>query len=208
MTTGQSSSGQPSTGGSSGYQAGGRRAIDRILAPEFLQGLQDLSLPELRARRGEAEQEEADLSYARRLLQGRLDIMQAEADRRQGADGAPDLPHVRSDAELVATLTDVLADPRRTNHGYGRHSTVEPSRVGEHRRRAEAAVADPRLSDLAALGDDELAAAQQNLRALEQEISADRHRVQEAMDACTEEITRRYRDGVVNIEDTLGVPGR
>ena len=189
--------------GSSGYQEGGRRAIDRVLSPAFLEGLGEISLEELRVRRSEAEQEEADLSYARRLLQGRLDIMQAEAARRAGADGAVELPTVRSDAELVRNLVDVLAEPRRVNHGYGRHSLVEPSRVGEHRRRAEAAVADPRLSNLPALSDEELAGAQESLREMEHEISADRHRVQQAMDACTEEITRRYRDGSVSVEDTL-----
>ena len=193
--------------GTSGYQEGGRRTIDRVLSPAFLEGLGTISLDELRARRGDAEQEEADLSYARRLLQGRLDIIQAEVARRAGADGAVDLPAARSDAELVSALKDVLAEPRRMNHGYGRHSLVEPSRVGEHRRRAEAAVADPRLSNLPALDDAQLAEAQRMLHDLEHEISADRHRVQRVMDACTEEITRRYRDGVVTIEDTLRVSG-
>ncbi|GAB7193363.1 hypothetical protein NUM3379_40730 [Kineococcus sp. NUM-3379] len=194
--------------GSSGYQEGGRRAIDRVLGPGFLEGLGEISLEELRLRRSEAEQEEADLSYARRLLQGRLDIVQGEVARRAGADGAPEPPTVRSDAELVRSLVDVLAEPRRVNHGYGRHSLVEPSRVGEHRRRAEAAVADPRLSNLPELSDEELAGAQERLREMEHDISADRHRVQQAMDACTEEITRRYRDGSASVDDTLRASGR
>ena len=188
----------------SGYQAGGRRALDRVLAPEFLDDLQGMDLPTLREHRTVAEQEEADLSYARRLLQGRLDLLGAEEARRDGVDGAgAAVTHVRTDAELVASLTDVLADPRRTDHGMGRYTSVEPSRVGEHRRRAELAVADPKMSDLSAMDGTQLAAARERLENLEQELSADRHRVQVAMDACTEEITRRYRDGVVTIEDAL-----
>ncbi len=187
----------------SGYQRGGRRALDRVLAPEFLADLRTIDLDELRERRSLAEQEEADLSYARRLLQGRLDLLGAELQQRSDVDGGTDVPAARSDAELVARLTDVLADPRRTNHGMGRHTTVQPSRVGEHRRRAEAAVADPRLSDLSAMDDDQLAAARERLLELEGELSADRHRVQEAMDACTDEITRRYREGVATVEDAL-----
>lgn len=188
----------------SGYQAGGRRALDRVLAPDFLDDLQGMDLPTLREHRTVAEQEEADLSYARRLLQGRLDLLGAEEARRVGADGAPAaVTRVRTDAELVASLTDVLADPRRTDHGMGRYTSVEPSRVGEHRRRAELAVADPTMSNLTAMDDDQLAAARERLEDLEQELSADRHRVQVAMDACTEEITRRYRDGVVTIDDAL-----
>lgn len=193
-----------STGdGTSGYQQGGRRALDRVLAPDFLQGLDSVPLAELRERRSLAEQEEADLSYARRLLQGRLDLLGAEEQRREGADGAVERP-ARTDAELVARLTDVLADPRRTDHGMGRYTSVEPSRVGEHRRRAEAVVADPRLSDLAGMDDQQLANARTRLVEIEQELSGDRHLVQEAMDACTDEITRRYREGVVSVEDALG----
>ncbi|NAZ87512.1 RsiG family protein [Kineococcus indalonis] len=187
----------------SGYQQGGRRALDKVLAPKFTADLRAIELVELRERRSLAEQEEADLSYARRLLQGRLDLLGAELQSRSGADGGTDVSAARTDAELVARLTDVLADPRRTNHGMGRHTTVQPSRVGEHRRRAEAAVADPHLSDLSAMDDEQLAAARERLLGLERELSGDRHRVQEVMDACTEEITRRYRDGVASVEDAL-----
>ncbi|WP_432562314.1 RsiG family protein [Kineococcus sp. SYSU DK003] len=190
----------------SGYQAGGRRALDKVLAPEFLAGLQDMDLATLRQHRTTAEQEEADLSYARRLIQGRLDLLGAEEERRTGTDGAADVRHARSDAELVAKLTDVLADPRRTNHGMGRFTSVEPSRVGEHRRRAELAVADPHLSDLSAMDDSQLKAARERLVELEHELSADRSRVQQAMDACTDEITRRYRDGVVSVDEALRTP--
>jgi len=190
--------------GTSGYQQGGRRALDRVLAPDFLDGLDTVPLAELRERRSAAEQEEADLSYARRLLQGRLDLLGAEEERRAGSDGAVAAPVARSDAELVARLTDVLADPRRTDHGMGRYTSVEPSRVGEHRRRAEAVVADPRLSDLTHMDDEQLAGARARLVEIEQELSGDRHRVQEAMDACTDEISRRYRSGDVSVEDALG----
>ena len=190
----------------SGYQQGGRRALDVVLAPEFLADLAGMDLPTLREHRHLAEQEEADLSYARRLLQGRLDLVGAEEERRNGLEGPVVVRHARSDAELVASLTDVLADVRR-DHGMGRYTSVEPSRVGDHRRRAEAAVADPRLSDLAAMDDEQLAAARERLVGLEHELSADRHRVQEVMDACTDEITRRYRDGVANVEDALRTSG-
>jgi hypothetical protein len=187
----------------SGYQEGGRRALDRVLSPHFLDGLQNIPLEELRSRRNLAEQEEADLSYARRLLQGRLDLLQAEVQRRAGIDGAVDVHTARTDAELVQALADVLADPRRVDHGYGRYTTVAPSRVGEHRRRAEAAVADPHLSDLTGMDDEQLASARERLVELEQELSGDRRRVQVVMDACTDEITRRYRDGVVTVEEAL-----
>ena len=61
---------------------GGHRRIDRVLDPGFTEGVERLPLPELRARREEAEAEEADVSYLRRLLQGRLNILRAELVRR------------------------------------------------------------------------------------------------------------------------------
>jgi hypothetical protein len=57
---------------------GGQRRIDRVLDPGFVAGVGQLDLAELHARREEAE--EADISFLRRLLQGRLDILRAELD--------------------------------------------------------------------------------------------------------------------------------
>ena len=45
---------------------GGQRRIDRVLDPRFTDGIDQLDLAELRARREEAEAEEADVSYLRR----------------------------------------------------------------------------------------------------------------------------------------------
>nr|WP_246451326.1 ABC transporter permease [Allostreptomyces psammosilenae] len=48
-----------------------------------------MALGELRAARRHLQQQEADLSYLRRLLQGRIDILRAElADRRQAQEAA------------------------------------------------------------------------------------------------------------------------
>ena len=62
----------------------GRRRIDKVLSEGYADNLADLDLDELRSRRREAEQEEADLSYVRRMLQGRMDILRAELSRRAG----------------------------------------------------------------------------------------------------------------------------
>src|ERR1051325_8165902 len=66
---------------------GGHRRIDRVLSEGYLDGLGELPIAEVRVLRQEAEQEEADLSYLRRLLQGRVDIIQAELARRRGELG-------------------------------------------------------------------------------------------------------------------------
>jgi hypothetical protein len=182
-------------------QPGGRRPVDRVLAPDFTHETADIALADLRERRHLAEQEEVDLSYARRLLQGRLDLMHAEQARRAGAPGDG---HQRTDDELARDLSHVLADETpRADHGRGRHLTTDPSRVGEHRRAAEQAVADVSASDPSGLDDAALAAAVAALAAIEHDVSETRHRVQSVMDVLTAEVARRYRDGSARVEDVL-----
>ena len=172
----------------------GNRRIDRVLAEGYLEGLREVPLPQLRTLRTEAEQEEVDLSYIRRMIQGRLDILRAELNRRDGT-GSQD---------LVEGLAAILADePRSPARGMGRHTTVEPSRADSHRRYVEALVADVDLSDVTARSNDELAHAMRTLSEEEQNLSGKRRQVQEVMDACSAEITRRYREGEADVETLL-----
>lgn len=173
-----------------------------MLADDFLSGLRDIDVDDLRARRGEAEQEETDLSFARRLLHGRLDLLRAEQSAR-AAGGSPGSVTPSGTDELVASLSRTLADPPGPSHGLGRHVVAEPSRVGEHRRAAEAAVADPAISDPSGLDDDQLAEAISHLDALQRETGDMRTAVQQASDALSAELGRRYREGVLNVEDVL-----
>ena len=171
----------------------GTRRIDRVLAEDYLSGLADAPLADVRTLRGEAEQEEVDLSYVRRLIQGRMDVLRAELNRRDG-----------SGKNLVDDLAGILADePRSPARGLGRHSNVEPSRVDSHRRYVEALVADVDLSDVSARTPDDLAHAMRVLSEEEQKLSSKRRDVQKVMDACSAEITRRYRDGEADVSALL-----
>ena len=179
--------------------AQGTRRIDRVLAQDYLSGLATLPLGEVRALRDEAEQEEVDLSYVRRLIQGRMDIVRAELNRREGADSA-----TATTGSLVEGLAQVLADePRAGARGMGRHTTIEPSRVDSHRRYVEALVADVDLSDTSARDSDQLAHALHVLAEEEQQLSVKRREVQSVMDACQAEIARRYREGEADVATRL-----
>jgi hypothetical protein len=172
----------------------GNRRIDKVLAEDYLDGLREASLADVRGLRAEAEQEEVDLSYLRRMVQGRLDVLRAEAERRAGAEGS-----------LVAGLSRILAEEQRSPaRGLGRHTSVEPSRVDQHRRYVEALVADVDLSDVSARSDEDVAQARELLTQEEQLLSAKRRAVQAVMDACSAEITRRYRDGEADVDALLG----
>jgi len=171
------------------------RRIDRVLAEDYLTGLGSAPLEDVRSLRDEAEQEEVDLSYIRRLIQGRMDIVRAELNRRDGHG---------SSGTLVEGLAQTLADePRAPARGLGRHTSVEPSRVDSHRRYVEALVADVDLSDTAARTSGQLAHAMRVLAGEEQVLSGKRREVQTVMDACSAEMTRRYRDGEADVAQLL-----
>jgi hypothetical protein len=175
---------------------GRHRRIDRVLAEDYLEGLASLPLDQVRTLRRDAEQEETDLSYLRRVLQGRLDILRAELARRSGGAGA----------DLVDSLPQILADDHAATpapRGLGRHATMEPSRADSHRRHVEQLIADVDLSNPAAHDDASLQRVLGVLEGEEQQVSDKRRQVQTVMDACTAEITRRYREGEADVSDLL-----
>lgn len=186
--------GDRSTDMSDGSPSGNRR-IDRVLSEGYLDGLTEMPLAEVRALRNEAEQEEADLSYLRRLLQGRVDIIQAELSRRRGELG--------ESGSIIDQLPRILADERGPARGLGRHSVIEPSRVDEHRRLVERLVADSDLSALAGRTADQLEETLARFGEHERDISEQRRAVQGVMDACASEITRRYREGEADVSALL-----
>ena len=173
----------------------GTRRIDRVLAEDYLAGLAEAPLADVRSLRDEAEQEEVDLSYIRRLIQGRMDIVRAELNHREGGQTG----------SVVDNLAQVLADePRSAARGLGRHTTIEPSRVDNHRRYVESLVADVDLTDTGARSSDDLHHAMRVFADEEQVLSGKRRQVQTVMDACQAEITRRYRDGEADVATLLG----
>jgi hypothetical protein len=172
---------------------GGNRRIDRVLDEQYLAGLTELALADVRALRDEADQEETDLSYLRRLLHGRMDLVTAELARRAGG----------SEDKLVDELPRILADaPRQSPRGLGRHLTHEPTNTGSTRRRAEA-IANADVTDLAGHDEPALRALLAELRAEEAEVSGLRKRVQGVYDAASAEITQRYREGRAQVQDLL-----
>ena len=62
---------------------GGHRRIDRILDPAYAENLASLDLAEVKRRRDECLAEREYQSLLRRLVQGRLDIVRAERNRRR-----------------------------------------------------------------------------------------------------------------------------
>jgi len=178
---------------------GGRRRVDRVLAADFVMGLTKLSIEELRERRGLAEQEEVDLSYLRRMLHGRIDLVNAERARR-AAGGAP-----MTREELIAALADHEIDGKEEepNLGENKFNTLEPSRADEHRRQVERALANAVMSDVASREDVELDASLTYLSSYESEVGVVRDAVHVVVEIFGAEIARRYREGLISVDSLL-----
>ncbi|MCX5376934.1 AmfC protein [Streptomyces sp. NBC_00091] len=151
-----------------------------------------LGLPELRALRRDAQRDEADLSYVRRLLQGRIDILRAELARRTDPE-----------APVVDRLSEILADAPSRRSASARHVTLGTPHNEEYRLLAAEMLSDVELSDLDARTDTELHDAMGRLVRYEQQVSRRRQQLQRMADDSSAEITRRYREGEAQVDDLL-----
>ena len=172
-------------------------ALERVLAPDYLEGLDGRSLDDLRAMRAECEEVETGLSLLRRVVQGHLDIVDEELARRAEGGAAGDR------AALLDRLPEVLAD-RVQAPGPGRLSSLlapeelDPALEAELAGLVEGAVVDPSGAD-----DDDLQGLVEGLRALEAKVSAHRQSLFGLVDAVQAEIARRYRTGDASVDTLL-----
>ncbi|MEU9217562.1 aerial mycelium formation protein [Streptomyces sp. NPDC048376] len=161
-----------------------------------------LSLPELRTLRRDAQREEADLSYVRRLLQGRIDILRAELAGR-GTASSSSVVTTAATGSVVERLSEILADAPARQRSSARHVTLGTPRSEECRRLAAEMLGEVELSDLTARTDVELTAGMGRLVRYEQQVSRRRQRLQRTADGCSAEIARRYREGEAQVDDLL-----
>ncbi|HEY0507822.1 MAG TPA: aerial mycelium formation protein [Blastococcus sp.] len=177
----------------------GGAVVDALLAPAFLENATRQPMTEVRRFRREAEQQEVNLSYTRRLLQGRLDIVRRELQRRAENDGR----------SLVDLLPEILSEKGRgPAHGLGRHQTVGPSAPEEYESWVNGLTGGIDISAIAALSDAKLEKAARALAEAERGLSERRRGVQQVMDGLAAELGRRYRDGEADVAALLADEGR
>jgi hypothetical protein len=166
---------------------GGHRRIDRVQDPAFLEGIDGLTLPDLRARRDECLAEREYLSLLRRLVQGRAEILKAELESR-GSDG--------DTSPLVGRLAEILAgdEPQTASRGEAVRVGVPEEEMLLARRRVERLVADAGISDPASLDDAQLTEAVELLAQEERTVSDTRRSVLQILDHLQDELKRRYRE--------------
>ena len=165
--------------------SGKQRRIDVVLEPEYLRDIKDLDLKELRKRRDTAEDVEAQVSYYRRLLQGRMDLLNFELRRRGGEE----------ERTLLEALPEILSSGMiRGSEPNLRHiETMPPIPTKTGRRLIDKIMDDGVLTQLPELSDDEVTEALERLREVESELSNQRKHLHSVIDTLQDEIVSRYR---------------
>ena len=163
----------------------GQRRIDTVLEPEYLADLTEVDLDELRSRRDTAEDVESQISYYRRLLHGRMDLLNFELRRRSGEEERSLLDAL---PEILATGMVLGGEPNL------RHiETMPPLPTTTGRRLIDRIMDDGILTQLPELTDEEVNEALERLSEVEGELSSQRKQLHVVIDALQNEIVARYR---------------
>lgn len=171
--------------------------LDDLMSSNDLSALHDRSIEDLRALRDRLAEVEAGLSFGRRIAQGRLDIVLAEAmGRAQG--------NCESTAELVGRLPEVLSGQSR---GGGQPRAIRdvelPASADEILSDLDELLHPTDLINIGDMDDDAIERASVRISGYERAISAKRREVHRIIDEVQHEIVVRYRSGAVSVDDLL-----
>lgn len=180
----------------------GQQRLDDILADSYLDGIEARATPQLRSMRAECEEEEQGLSYARRVLQGRLDILRAELLRREGEGD-------EQAESLLARLPDILGhDHAATDPLQARATRVGvPTLAEEYGEAVDAIVDESKLRSVPDLPPEELEDLIDRLAEHERHLSSLRSQIFDRIDRIRDELAARYRDGRASISELLQTDG-
>jgi hypothetical protein len=172
--------------------------LDEVMDPGYLEGLEEWPIERVRAQRDVATEAETGLSYLRRIVQGRLDIVLSEQHRRQLGEAPGNLD------DLVGRLPEILGD-RLHAPGLGRLPVLMgPGELApELTARLEAVLPGSKLDALEEFDDAALDAASTALEDLERSLSTQRRSVFDVLDRLQEELVRRYRTGEATVDSLL-----
>jgi hypothetical protein len=172
-----------------------KRRLDHILAAEYLADLQARSTAEVRSMRAETQEEEALLSYERRMLHGRLAILKKELERRANGGDV---------GSLIDLLPSILSDQDQRGPSRGSFPGADPNLDFAHpHRRVTKLVSDDTIANLPALDEAEIRRIIGELEAAEHDVSTQRRPLLDVLDALNKELARRYQSGEADPSDVL-----
>ena len=136
-----------------------------VLDPEYLVDLDAGSIEDLRVKHAECVELETEVSYVRRVTQARLDILEAEVQRRSSGGSLED---------LISRLPQILADPGPRGNPASSRLPMQMAPEQDSEWAPELEPFDGVLANLPTLTDAELQDSIAGLRSLEREVSDQR----------------------------------
>jgi hypothetical protein len=175
-----------------------RDDLDRILTSPYLDGIENRSLDEIRAMRTECQEAEVQLSYLRRLVQGRLDIVHAYLEH-PGSDSPPDL------SSLVADLPGILSSgPGRPPGPEHLPLLIAPDTEGSDlTAELDVVLGADEITTLADMDPDQLRDLASRLESLENRVSLDRRALHVRIDTLQAELVARHKTGRASVDGLL-----
>jgi hypothetical protein len=176
--------------------------LDVVTDPSFLSDLDSREMDELRAVRSRCQSLENSLSYVRRLIQGRVDIVGGELQRRREGGETGDT------SDLIGRLPDILSEGSRVTGGPGSvrppHSlSPDPDVTAQLESMLEDIIAGATLGSVSEISDEALSGSLTKLNSLEDEVSESRRRLHDVIDTVQAEVTRRYTTGEATVDGLL-----
>jgi hypothetical protein len=172
--------------------------LARILTSTYLDGMADRSLADIRAMRTECQEAEVALSYLRRLIQGRLDIVHTYLEH-PGSDALRDL------GTLVNDLPGILSSGpgRPPGPGHLPQLLSPDTEAVDLTAELDAVLGADEVGTLADLDIDQLNSIAGQLEAIETRVSTDRRALHERIDTLQAELVDRHKTGRATVDGLL-----
>lgn len=168
--------------------------LAEVIDPGFMSGYESWPLDELRTKRKEAEQIEAAISYARRIIQGRIDIFEKYLNGELGLETG----------ETLSVASEAIAD----------HVTASNSRIMHNDISAEYLLPSPtEISKFTGIDLDKLPVEVSDLNYLlpeyqkaEKMLSSYRRQLHLVIDELRTQLVLRYQSGEISVDSILASP--
>jgi hypothetical protein len=144
-----------------------------VLDPAYLADLESHSIEQLRSMHSECLELETEVSYVRRLTQARIDILEAEIERRSSG---------QSLEQLIQALPQILADSGPRGNPASSRLPMQMAPEQDSEWAPDLQRFDGVLANLPTLTERELDDAISGLRSLEREVSDQRRELHGVMD--------------------------
>lgn len=173
-----------------------RRKTDAIDDPNFLEGLSERSVEDLKAMRDDCVAVENEVSYERRLCHARMDMLSAELDHRAGKA-----------TDVISRLPEILAAESREENSPLPNRAPDlsvPENAGGPRRRVDEIVGGHSLAQLPDMEPDQIKKLIDALAAYEKKLSDRRTKLHEVLDKIQAELVGRYTKGEASSDAIMG----